>query len=127
MTLANPVGLYFDDLLTAGWETPDGSDPRSFWTYVRGTEEKPVRAVYEVPSRLSYVVSDVTIGGRPIAFGAQIADFVRIKLTGVGTRFGQSTAAPMTGCLRPRGLDEAAALESFAVGSALGLERAATR
>ena len=127
VTLANPVGLYFDDLLTAGWETPDGSDPRSFWTYVRGTEEKPVRAVYEVPSRLSYVVSDVTIGGRPIAFGAQIADFVRIKLTGVGTRFGQSTAAPMTGCLRPRGLDEAAALESFAVGSALGLERAASR
>lgn len=127
VTLANPVGLYFDDLLTAGWETPDGSDPRSFWTYVRGTEEKPVRAVYEVPLELGFVVGDITIGGRPIAFGAQIADFVRIKLTGVGTRFGQSTAAPMNGCLRPRIFDEPAALASFAVGSALDLERAATR
>jgi hypothetical protein len=127
VTLANPVGLYFDDLLTAGWETPDGSDPRSFWTYVRGTEEKPVRAVYEVPSELGFVVSDITIGGRPIVFGAQIADFIRIKLTGVGTRFDQSMVAPMTGCLRPRVFDEPAALASFAVGSALDLERAATR
>jgi hypothetical protein len=127
VTLANPVGLYFDDLSTAGWETPDGSDPKSFWTYVRGTEEKPVRAVYEVPSELGFVVGDVTIDGRPIAFGAQIADFVRIKLTGIGTRFGQSTVAPVTGCLRPKALDDAAVLESFAVGSALGLERAATR
>jgi hypothetical protein len=33
----------------------------------------------------------------------------------------------MTGCLRPKALDDAAVLESFAVGSALGLERAATR
>jgi hypothetical protein len=53
-----------------------------------------VRAVYEVPSELGFVVGGVTIDGRPIAFGAQIADFVRIKLTGIGTRFGQSTVAP---------------------------------
>jgi len=94
---------------------------------VRGTEEKPVRAVYDVPLELGFIVVDITIGGRPMAFGAQIADFVRIKLTGVGTRFGQSTAAPMSGCLRPRTFDELAALASFAVGSALDLERAATR
>jgi hypothetical protein len=127
VTLANPVGLYFDDLSTADWETPDGSDPKSFWTYVRGTEEKPVRAVYEVPPEQGFVVSDITISGRPIAFGAQIADFVRIKLTGVATRFGQSTVAPMTGCRRDKALDEAASLASFAFGSALDLERAATR
>jgi hypothetical protein len=127
VTLANPVGLYFDDLLTAGWETPDDSDPKSFWSYVRGTEEKPVRAVYEVPSELGFAVGDITIDGRPIVFGAQIADFVRIKLTGIGIRFGQSTVAPMTGCRRDKTLDEAAPLVSFAVGSALGLERAATR
>jgi hypothetical protein len=127
VTLANPVGLYFNDLSTAGWETPDGSDPKSFWTYVRGTEEKPVRAVYEVPSEQGFVVSDVTIGGRPIAFGAQIADFVTIKLTGVGTRRGQSTVAPMTGCRRDKALDESTSLASFAVGNALDLERIATR
>jgi hypothetical protein len=127
VTLGNPVGLHFDDLSTAGWETPDGSDPKSYWTYVRGTEEKPVRAVYEVPSEQGFVVSDVKIGDRPIRFGAQIADFVTIKLTGVATRFGQSTVAPMTGCRRDKALDEDTSLASFAVRSALDLERMATR
>jgi hypothetical protein len=36
------------------------------------------------------------------------------------------SAVSMTGCLRPRTFDEPAALASFAVGSALDLERAAT-
>jgi hypothetical protein len=102
VTLANPVGLYFDDLLTDGWETPDGSDPKSYWTYVRGTADKPVRAVYEVPSEKAFVVGDITISGQPIEFGAQIADFIDMKLTGVGTRFGQSTVVPMTGCRTPK-------------------------
>lgn len=31
--------------------------------YVRGTEEKPVRAVYEVPLELGFVVGDLTIAG----------------------------------------------------------------
>jgi hypothetical protein len=127
VTLENPVGLYFSDLSTESFETQDGSDPKSFWTYVRGTEEKPVRAVYEVPADKGYTVSDVTIEGRPIVFGAQIADFVTIKLTGVATRFGQSTVAPMTGCRRDKALDEDVSLESFAVGSALDLDRMATR
>jgi hypothetical protein len=127
VTLENPVGLYFSDLSTESFETQDDSDPKSFWTYVRGTEQKPVRAVYEVPADKGYTVSDVTIEGRPIRFGAQIADFVTIKLTGVATRFGQSTVAPMTGCRRDKALDEDVSLESFAVGSALDLDRMATR
>ncbi|MEA2259783.1 MAG: hypothetical protein QOJ51_2608, partial [Acidobacteriaceae bacterium] len=49
LALSNPVGLYFKDLSTAGWNTPDGSDPQSYWTYVRGSATNPVRAVYEVP------------------------------------------------------------------------------
>ncbi len=104
VTLANPVGLYFNDLNVAGWETPDGSDPKSFWKYVRGDEnnEFPVRAVYEVPNELGFTVSDIKIGGREIKFAAQITDFISIKLVGVGTRFGQSAVQPMTGCRRLR-------------------------
>jgi hypothetical protein len=109
VTLANPVGLYFDGLLTGGWETTDGSDPKSYWCCLRGTEEKPVRAVYEVPADRGFVVGDITINDRRIDFGAQIADFITIKLTGVGTRFGQSTVAPMTGCRRRKPSLEAAA------------------
>jgi hypothetical protein len=100
VTLQNPVGLYLAGLNTAGWETPDGSNPALFWTYVRGTAEKPVRAVYEVPKDRGFVVGDIKINGRPIGFAAQIVDFIMIKLTGVATRFGKSTAQPMTGCRR---------------------------
>ena len=127
VTLENPVGLYFSDLSTESFKTPDGSDPKSFWTYVRGTEEKPVRAVYEVPPDMGFTVSDVTIEGEPIRYGAQIADFVTIKLTGVATRFGRSTVAPMTSCRRDKALDDDVSLESFAVGSARDLRRLATR
>lgn len=95
LALANPVGLYFKDLSTAGWATPDGSDPKSHWTYVRGSQEHPVRAVFEVPESQGFTVSDISIGGAPITFAAQIADFISIKLIAVACRFGQSTAAPM--------------------------------
>ncbi|RPJ26853.1 MAG: hypothetical protein EHM35_14600 [Planctomycetaceae bacterium] len=107
VTLANPLGLYFNDLNTAGWVSPDGSNPKLYWSYVRGTAGHEVRAVYEVPAGKGFVVGDIQIGGRPIEFGAQIADFITMKLTGIGTRFGKSMAAPMTGCRRPRPADEA--------------------
>ncbi|QCO00290.1 hypothetical protein D3093_33175 (plasmid) [Azospirillum argentinense] len=120
VTLQNPVGLYFAGLDTAGWQTPDGSDPALFWNYVRGTAEKPVRAVYEVPKERGFAVGEVTINGRPIDFAAQIADRITIKLTGVATRFGKSTAKPMTGCRRPRQAPSADATPSMSVRETLG-------
>ena len=50
VTLANPVGLYIAGLSVAGWVTPDGSNPADYWTVTRGTKEKALRAVYEVPA-----------------------------------------------------------------------------
>lgn len=99
LTLANPVGLYFDDLSVAGWMTPDDADPKTFWTYVRGDAEHPVRAVFEVPAGIGYAVGDIQILGRPILFGAQIADFISIKATAVACRIGKSAVQPFTGCV----------------------------
>jgi hypothetical protein len=98
ITLANPVGVYFDSLSTADWETPDGTNPDAFWRYIRGTTDYPMRAVFEIPPERGYTVSDITIAGRAIEFGAQIADFVTVKLTGLACRIGQSTVSPMTAC-----------------------------
>ncbi|HZG54410.1 MAG TPA: hypothetical protein VEZ40_20080, partial [Pyrinomonadaceae bacterium] len=42
-----------------------------------------------------------------IAYGAQITDFINIKLTGIGTRFGKSTVVPMTACRRVKPTPEA--------------------
>lgn len=100
VSLANPVGLYFDDLITAGWETPDKSDPASYWKIVRGTKDTPVRAVYEVPKEKSFTVGDIKINGIPIQYGAQIADFVQIKLVAQAQNLGTSTVEPLTGCRR---------------------------
>jgi phosphatidylserine/phosphatidylglycerophosphate/cardiolipin synthase-like enzyme len=104
ISINNPVGLYFHEFNPVGWVTPrtpsapDGVDPRKFWRYVRGQDDHFVRAVFEVPPGTGYVVGDIEIDGKAIEFGAQIADFITIKLEGLATRIGQSTVAPVNGC-----------------------------
>jgi hypothetical protein len=98
ITLANPLALYIADLDTAGWETPDGSNPKLFWTIVRGSQEHAVRAVYEVPSDKGFTVSDIKINGEPISFGAQIADFITIKIIGQAFGFGKNSIPALTQC-----------------------------
>jgi phosphatidylserine/phosphatidylglycerophosphate/cardiolipin synthase-like enzyme len=98
ITLNNPVGLYLHEFNPVGWVTPDNTDPRTFWTFVRGKDDHFVRAVFEVPAGQGYVAGDIKIAGRALDFGAQIADFITIKLEGLATRFGASTVAPFQGC-----------------------------
>ncbi|MFE1772685.1 hypothetical protein [Streptomyces sp. NPDC059008] len=113
ISLADPVGLYFDGLSTEGWATPDGSDPQSYWTYERGEADHRVRAVYEVPAGKDFTVGDITINGRPIQYGAQIADFITIKLMAVACRFGQSTTEPQTACKQEAATELARPEEAF--------------
>jgi hypothetical protein len=100
ITLANPVGLYLAGLSVSGWDTPDGSNPLDYWKITRGTKEKALRAVYEVPEAKSFKVGDIKINGNNIEFGAQIADFITIKLTGLATRVGQSSVEAFDGCAK---------------------------
>lgn len=102
VSLANPVGIYFASLNTQGWVTPDGTDASEFWTYTRGTQEKPVRAIFSVPEEFGYAVGDIKISGKDINFGGQIADHIKMKLTAVGSDFGNANIAPMTGCVACR-------------------------
>jgi hypothetical protein len=99
VTLADPVGLHLADLDVAGWETPDGADPKTFWRCVRGAPDKPVRAVFEVGVGHDYLVGDITILGKPIRYGAQIVDHITIKLTGLGTRFDAANVKVVEGCV----------------------------
>lgn len=99
VTVANPVALYIRDLSTAGWAAPDGSDPKQFWRIVRGTPPFAVRAVYEVPADKGFTVGDITINGDAIQFGAQIADFITIKIVGLACRFGAYAVPDVTSCV----------------------------
>jgi hypothetical protein len=100
LTIANPVALYIQGLSTAGWAAPDGSDPSQYWTVVRpsGDADHIVRAVYEVPAGKGFAVGDITITGTPIQFGAQIADFITIKIVGQACRLGLNNTPPVTRC-----------------------------
>lgn len=102
ITLANPVGLCIAGLGTAGWQTPDGSDPKKYWRITRGTPEKALRAIYTVPPEAGFTVGDIRINGQNIRFGAQIADFITIKLTGLAARMGQLQVPPLDGCKQRR-------------------------
>lgn len=95
VSLRDPIGLYFDEFQPDGWKTPDGSDPRSYWKILRGNADTPVRAVYEVPEGKGFTVSDIKIKGKPIEYGSQIADFVRIKLIGIAQDFGKTELKPL--------------------------------
>jgi hypothetical protein len=88
ITLEDPMGLYIDGLLTGEMEAPGGEDAAEFWTIERGTQDRTLRASYEVPEGLGFTVSDIRIGGRPIEFGAQLADHVQVKLTAIASRLG---------------------------------------
>lgn len=97
ITINNPVGLYLHEFNPVGSTTPDNADPREFWKFVRGKDDHFIRAVFEVPAERGYVVGDIKMAGRNVEFGAQIADFITIKLEGLATRIGQSTVSPQ-GC-----------------------------
>jgi hypothetical protein len=83
ITLADPAGLYLDELVTTGMTTPDGANAQEFWTVERGDPDHVVRATFEVPAERGYSVGDITIGGRPIRFGAQLADRLHVRLRAV--------------------------------------------
>jgi hypothetical protein len=101
VTLANPVGIYFGGLDTQGWTTPDQTSASSFWTYTRGTADRPVRARLQVTAAKPYNLGDVKIDGKPIEFGAQVADRIQMSLRAVATRIGMSTASAVNGCVGP--------------------------
>jgi hypothetical protein len=98
VTLADPPGLYINDFTPAGFKTPDGTDPHAYWSFVRGEQGRWVRGVYEVPASKGYAVGDITIADQPIEFGAQLADFVSVKIVAAQCRIGQSVGKPFTVC-----------------------------
>ncbi|QNK64403.1 hypothetical protein H7F33_07965 [Pedobacter sp. PAMC26386] len=86
VTILDPIGLYMHDLNTEGFTKPNGEsiDPREYFKVVRGDEAGGMieRAVFEVPAKEGFTVSDLKIGGVPINWGGQVAEHINIKITG---------------------------------------------
>ena len=84
ITLKDPVGVYMDSLNTVGWTKPDGHTPvGDYWKVIRGAPDMTLRAIYEVPEDEGFTVSDILIAGVPIRHAGQIAQQIKMKLTGI--------------------------------------------
>jgi len=82
LTLREPIGLYITGFDDTGWTKPDGSPVGNYWTIVRGVAGMALRVVYQVPPGEGFVVGDISIGGRPIEWGGQIAEHVTVTVVG---------------------------------------------
>jgi hypothetical protein len=88
VTLQNPVGLYMDHIDLVGWSTPDGGSVSELVKIVRGQPGMIERLEVEVPAERGFTLSEVQIGGIPIAYGGQIAECITVKLTGLAVLAG---------------------------------------
>ncbi|NMG07909.1 hypothetical protein [Brasilonema sp. UFV-L1] len=95
VTLKNPIGLYIQEPNFGTYElpfdAPDDAKPSDYWKVIRGRKRQAgeaydliLHAVYEVPPELGFTVSDISIGGFPIEYGAQIAETLQIAVIGEG-------------------------------------------
>ena len=96
ISFADPTGLYIDSIDQSDWETPDGSPPETWFRIVRGTPEFTLRVVFEAPAGSSELLGDVRIGGRPVQFGGQIAEKLRVRIRGIARP--ASAPAPRLTC-----------------------------
>ncbi|MGI8500112.1 MAG: hypothetical protein ACR2LR_03095, partial [Hassallia sp.] len=93
ITLKNPIGLYLQEPNFATYElpfdAPDNAKPSDYWKVIRGRKRQDgeaydwiLHAVYEVPPELGFTVSDISIGGFEIEYGAQIAETLQLAVIG---------------------------------------------
>ncbi|HWT06247.1 MAG TPA: hypothetical protein VN224_10855 [Xanthomonadales bacterium] len=96
ISLANPVGLYMDHIDLTGWSAPKGVEVEECVRVVRGDARTRLieRLVVEVPRESGFTVSDLSIGGVPIAFGGEIAECITVKLVGTAAALGSVRNAP---------------------------------
>ena len=94
VTLANPVGLYMDNVDSSGWSLPGGVSPADCLRIVRGEPGRIERLVLEVPAETGLTVSDLSIGGVPVIYGGQVAECITVKLVGAAAGLGSVRNAP---------------------------------
>ena len=83
VTLREPIGLYMAEWDDTGWTKPDGSPVGNYWCIVRGKPGMALRLEYEVPESEGFLVSDISIGGRPIKYGGHLAEHITVMAGGL--------------------------------------------
>ncbi|KAF9059705.1 hypothetical protein BDP27DRAFT_1453131 [Rhodocollybia butyracea] len=84
LTIQNPVGLYIDSINWNLIEPPAGhdeDDPSTFWKWTRGRTGNYMRGEFEVPEGKGYVLGDLKVNKKPLEYGGQLADYIRVSIT----------------------------------------------
>ncbi|MDX2054568.1 MAG: hypothetical protein SFV15_19360 [Polyangiaceae bacterium] len=76
--LREPIGIYIAGWDDTGFSKPDGSPAGNYWRIVRGHAGAALRVEYQVPAGEGFVVGDMRIGGRRIAYGSQVAEHITV-------------------------------------------------
>jgi uncharacterized protein (TIGR02246 family) len=95
VTLKNPIAIYLQQpnfgTYDLPFEAPDGAKPSDYWKVLRGRKRQAgeaydliLHAVYEVPAEQGFTVSDISINGSSIKYGAQIAETLQVAVIGEG-------------------------------------------
>ncbi len=93
VSFADPVGLYIDEIDLAGFELPGGMSPSRLMRVTRGEDGFMLRVVFEAPTGAAFVLGEVAIDGRPVRFGSQIAERIKVRVRGAARP--ADTAAPV--------------------------------
>lgn len=82
VTIDDPVGLYIHSLDPTPFEFPTGVTFNDCWKVIRGDPDKKqiLRAEFSLPD--GGPLSNVNVGGEPLRFGSQIAEFISIVIFG---------------------------------------------
>jgi hypothetical protein len=102
ITLGNPIGPYMASFKGDGLVLPDGQPAAGGFRVLRGRFPEVLRAEFRLPAAAEargWTVSDVRLGGKPIAFGGQLAELITMKLTIAACAKGS-----VTNPLQPHGL-----------------------
>lgn len=105
-TLANPVGLYVAGVETGGLLLPDNTTevPREWWRVVRGSDlwssgtSRALRVELEVPASEKLTISDLLVGGAPVAYPGQVADLLSIHLFVTRWKREAASIGPLVPC-----------------------------
>lgn len=96
VTINDPVGLYIHSLDPTPFELPNGVSFDDCWKVIRGNqnENQILRAEFALPD--GGPLSDVLVGGEPLKFGAQIAEFISVVIYGKAFDAGNGLPTPKT-------------------------------
>lgn len=90
VSFADPVGLYIDEIDLPGFDIPGGVSATQLMRVTRGQDGFNLRVVFEAPAGAGFVLHDITIDGRPLRFGSQIAERIKVRVRGAARKAPQS-------------------------------------